>query len=163
MQAPGTSSVMPAGFETLLDRIAAGAREADVFGDVRKEAGRLACDARSSAEPATYRLEWDGGPWVSLVTANRWLSESIEADLMHTGDKLEELLEEEMVELGYDGSSPTFEHFRSEDLLFTFRTPLELGDDIASEEAGTRALAMLLGYEACFRQLGDMDDSGEGD
>ena len=65
--------------------------EADVFGDVEIADGMLRGAARD-AEEAWYRLERIDGLWhVVLVTPNRWLSESIEADLMHTGNPIEEL------------------------------------------------------------------------
>jgi len=149
--------------QTILGAVAERAREAGVFGDVRIEAGRLVCAAQDSAEPAEYRLDWDpaGKPWVSLVTPNRWLSESIEADLLHTGDKLEELIEDELVDLGYEGGPLRVEHFRSDDLLFTFRSPVP---GVAGEESALTRLAStcLLAYEACFRQLGDMS-AGDAD
>ncbi|MBK7405452.1 MAG: hypothetical protein IPJ41_12675 [Phycisphaerales bacterium] len=127
----------------------------NVLRAVAAEAGKA---GEGAAEPAEYRVEHDaqGKLWVSLVTANRWLSESIETDLLHTGDKIEELLDDELVEVGFDAGPLKVEHFRSEDLLFTFRTavPAEHQD-----EAATASLRCLLAYEACFRQLGDM--SGE--
>jgi hypothetical protein len=74
------------------------------------------------------------------------------------GDKLEDLLEEELVELGYHGPRVSFEHYRSEDRLFTFRTPVPGPlERAASEEAAEQTAKLLLGYEACFRNLGDMD------
>ena len=96
--------------------------------------------------------------------ADRWQSESIEAELVHTGDKLDELLEEEMVELGYEGPRPTFEHYRSDDMLFVFRTPVSVSADAMSDlKAVDDVVVVLLGYEACFRQLGDMDAENEED
>ncbi len=141
---------------TLLEQVGANARRAGVFGAVRTEGGRLVCAAAASAEPADYRVsvEPSGRVWVELVTANRWLSESIETDLVHTGDKLNELLDEELADLGWEGSPSTFEHFRSDDLLFTFRSAVP-------EPTAEAVTTWLLAYEQCFRQLGDMDDSGE--
>ena len=138
------------------------ADEAGVFESLETEAGALGCHADGSAEPAEYRVvAEDGKLWVALVTADRWLSESIESELMHTGDKLEELLEEEMVDLGYEGPMPTYEHFRSPEKLFTFRTAVcDASGDYATDQA-ERARLTLLGYEACFRQLGDMSESEE--
>jgi hypothetical protein len=149
---------------TFLEAVAARAREADVFGEVRLSDGRLVCTARDAAEPAEYRLGWDGagGLWVSLVTPNRWLSESIETDLLHTGDKIEELIEDELVDLGHEGGTPRVEHFRSEDMLFTFRTPVQVRGD-GGDEAAHAAATTLLAYEACFRQLGDMSGGDEED
>lgn len=138
------------------------ADEAGVFESVEAGPDTLVCHAQGSAEPAEYRVfAEDGTLWVALVTADRWLSESIESELMHSGDKLEELLEEEMVDLGYNGPMPSYEHFRSPDKLFTFRTKVcDAGPDLTPEHAD-RARLHLMGYEACFRQLGDMSESEE--
>lgn len=138
------------------------AEESGVFASVKAGPDRLVCEADGTGAPAEYRVEFEGSQvWVSLSTKDRWLSESIESDLLHTGDKLGELLEEEMIELGYDGPHPTFEHFRSEALEFVFRTPVRpcgAEPDAACLEA---AVQTLLGYEACFRNLGDMSTSDE--
>lgn len=148
-----------------LDQIIATAKGraegAGVFESVRIEGGCLVCKAQGSAEEAHYRLTPRGSDLiVSLDMADRWQSESIESTLMHTGDKLEELLDEELAELGYEGDEPTYRHFRSDDMLFVFETTVPLaGLDPAS--AGERAAQFLLGYEACFRQLGDMDAADE--
>lgn len=147
----------------LLPDVHARAAEADVFGEITVDGHRLQAVARDAAAPAFYRVDVEGGPaggsgavWVSLVTADRWLSESIEADLMHSGDKLEELIEEELVDLGEDagGGGISFEHFRSDDMLFTFRTKVPGQDP-------ERIARYLLAYEACFRNLGDMSEGEE--
>ncbi|GJM17852.1 MAG: hypothetical protein DHS20C14_00650 [Phycisphaeraceae bacterium] len=140
----------------ILQGVARRAEQSGVFGAVEVQGGRLACAAKASAEPAFYRLSPEGDAlWVELVTPDRWLSGSIEGDLIHTGDKLEELLDEELADLGHDGPVPTYEHFRSEDMLFTFRTRVPQLD----EETAAR---FLLAYEQCFRNLGDMEE-GTGD
>jgi hypothetical protein len=151
----------------LLQEVATLATRAGVFDGVKVDQERLACKAAGSAAPAAYRLDMqDGRLWVSMVTPDRWLSGSIELDLLHTGDKLADLIEEELVELGCP-AKVAFEHFRSEDKLFTFRTVvpvdparLERPDE---RQAAIRTLgAFLLAYEACFRNLGDMK-APEGD
>lgn len=145
----------------LFEGVASRAREAGVFASVRVEGGRLACAARE-VEDAEYRLDWDssGRLWVSLVTPDRWLSGSIEGDLVHTGDKMDELVTDELVELGCDERVEAVEHFRSVDMLFTFRSPVPV-EGKSDADAQSVAAAFLLAYEACFSQLGDM--SGEGD
>lgn len=166
MPQPGsTSSSAPAAFSGLLDTLRARAEEAGVFASCQIINNRLECLADGSAEEAYYRVRWDGGRvWVTLEMSDRWQSESIEADLVHTGDKLDELIEEEMVDLGYEGPRPTFEHFRSDDMLFTFRSPLDVSDEALDSDASAEAAAyLLLGYEACFRQLGDMDEDNAED
>lgn len=150
----------------LLREVAISATSAGVFDGVKVEDGRLSAKAAGSAAPAAYRVEAEGDRlWVSLVMADRWLSGSIELDLIHTGDKLTDLIEEELVELECPGKV-TFEHFRSEERLFTFRTPIPV-DLKALEHPPKRQAALqiitayLLAYEACFRNLGDMSASGE--
>lgn len=148
--------------DELMNTLRIAAEEAGVFESVCIEPGQLVCQADGSAEPAEYRVDvQDGKVWVSLVTDNRWLSESIESELMHTGDKLDELLEEEMADLGYEGPMLPFEHFRSVDKLFTFRTPVCDEAPEYTSKQGDLARLTLLGYEACFRQLGDMSESEE--
>jgi len=150
----------PSSIQTLLAKVREIAERAGVFGGCEVRDGVLVCRAANSAAPASYRVfESQGKMWVSLMMSDRWLSQSIEADLVHTGDKLEELLEEELAELGHTGGSLGFEHFRSEDLLFTFRSPLPA--EVGAE--ASRVATCLLAYEQCFRRLGDMDAGGEED
>lgn len=148
----------------LLERVAEKARASGVFGPVEVRGDRLVCAAKASGAPAAYRVDADAGRlWVSLVTADRWLSGSIELDLVHTGDKLEELLAEELADQDYSGPALGFEHYRSEDKLFTFRSALPV--DAARPDAARDADGVarcLLAYEACFRNLGDMS-AGESD
>jgi hypothetical protein len=142
--------------EGLLEAVARRVRESGKFSDVKAEGGRLTGGARD-VEEAEYRLEFDadGRLWAAIVTPDRWLSESIESDLLNTGDKIEELIQDELIELGVEGDSPAVEHFRSEDLLFTFRSPVPV-EGLGADAARDLGAAYLLAYEACFRQLGDM-------
>ncbi|MAY74046.1 MAG: hypothetical protein CMJ31_04835 [Phycisphaerae bacterium] len=152
-----TAEVDRSGFDSLLEWVKPRAAESGVFEDVRIDGGSLKCAASGSAEPATYRVLHDEGKaWVALEMSDRWQSESIEADLMNSGDSLEELLEEELVDQGYEGSAkPVFEHFRSDDMLFTFRSPIPL-KTTAGDGAAETVSQWLLAYQACFAQLGDM-------
>ncbi len=146
-----------------LQRVGERAESAGVFEGVNVTAQRLECGARGAAEPSFYRVDAEAGRvWVSLVMKDRWLSESVESDLMHTGDSIEELIEEEVVDLGGPRGAVPCEHYRSEDKLFTFRSPVgaEDGLDDAAVERGAR---LLLAYEACFRRLGDMNAAGSED
>lgn len=146
----------------LLETVAQNARKADVFAEVRVEPDRLVCVALGSAEHAEYRLSWDDEKqiWVSLVTKDRWLSESIEAVLMATGDAIEELLEDELVDQGYEGEPLPVSHFRSDDMYFTFQSPIP-NANCSNPDAALVVTQCLLAYEACFGQLGDMAPSGE--
>lgn len=148
-----------------LSTLAKRARDSGVFASVRTEASRLVCEAKESAAPAQYRVDADGDTlWVSLVTSDRWLSESIETDLLHTGDKLDELIAEELAELDYAGPDVGFQHFRSDDKLFTFRSPTHVTPSAAAAgdaSAVDTVATFLLAYEACFRNLGDMQGGDE--
>lgn len=149
----------------LLDHVAEQARGADVFDAVEQRDGAVVAAARGASAPAEYLVRVDeqaGTIWIVLRTADRWLSESIEAELMHTGDKLEELVEDELVELDCP-AKVTFEHFRDDDLQYTFRSPIRLAVGEAADDAAvmTKTTAHLLAYEAAFRELGDMSADDE--
>jgi hypothetical protein len=148
---------MSQGFSEFLEAIAERARGAGVFGPVSVDRGALICAAKNSAEPAEYRIFSDAGKtWIAFVTPNRWLSESIESDLEHTGDHIEELIDEELAELDYKGPPlGACQHFRDDQKLFTFRS-VAPGADAAT------AATCLLAYEACFRRLGDVDAGAAG-
>ena len=149
--------------DRFLNAVRAKAEKAGVFAEVKLDRGMVTCLARDAAEEAWYRVEpaVHGGWCVSLVTPNRWLSESIEADLMHHGDPIEELIEEELVELGHAGESLPVKHFRSDDMLYTFTSPLPIDAANREDDAIQTATTCLLAYEAAFRELGDM--SGDDD
>jgi len=128
------------------------ARDAGVFADVTWTEDRLECTAKASAAPAFFRVDVQrGGACVSLVTPDRWLSQSIEQDLVFTKDKLSDLVDEELAELGFRGPKLAVEHYRSDDKLYTFLT--RVGPKDVAEET---LRAYLLAYEAAFRNLGDM-------
>jgi hypothetical protein len=148
--------------DEFLKGIGAKAEKAGVFGEIKvTRMQTLQCAAKNSAEPAWYRIERTDDKWnVSLVTANRWLSESIEADLMHYGDPIEELIEEELAELGYKGKPLEVKHYRSDDMLYTFRSPMPV-KEADGQKAVDVATQCLLAYEAAFRELGDMSGGDE--
>ena len=144
----------------LYEHVRAGAASADVFASVEIDARGVCCEADGSAEPAYYRVyEEEGDIWIALETDDRWLSGSIEGDLVNTGDKLDDLLEEEVVDLGHHNAVVEFEHFRSPDKVYVFRS--KLSTPLSSPDAGAHALIWLLGYEAVFRELGDMSEDDE--
>jgi len=138
----------------------ANAEEVGVFASVMLQDGVLICKAKGSAEEAFYRLRSKGDAlYISLEMQDRWLSGSIESSLLHSGDPLEELLDEELAELGYTGGQPSYQHFRDDHMMFVFQTRVPL-DGLSQDEVAKTTALFLLGYEACFRQLGDMDEDG---
>ena len=136
------------------------AREADVFDELTiqsdSDGSRLVALARGAAAEAHYSLQRTAGLWeVLMLTKDRWLSESIEAEVMHHGDSLEELIEEELIDLGLDSVEVTMQHYRDDDFRYVFKSP------IRSEATDTEIATWLLGYEAAFKQLGDMTEDQE--
>ena len=149
-----------------MERIADQVRAADVFEHVTVREGEMVCAARDVESDANYRVDFDadaGQFWVGLYTPDRWLSESIEGDLMFRGDKLEELLEDELADQGYSGPTPRIEHFRDSEMRYVFRSPIEPtgGESVDGKRTAETVARLLLAYEATFRQLGDMSPSDE--
>ncbi len=144
---------------TIFTAAAKGAEAADVFDQVIVEDNRLRCVARGSAEPAEYRIDLiEGELWASLSTEDRWLSGSIEGDLMNSGDDLAAVIEEELVDQGCDNPSVTFEHFRDTEMRYTFRSKMAISPSGDEQEVAAECTRWLLGYEAAFRELGDMTE-----
>ena len=130
-----------------------------VFQDMQVSDGILSCTAPHAPADAEYRLLFLEDTWqVLLVTPDRWLSQSIEADLMFTGENIEELLAEELDAVEYRGAPPRIHHYRSEDMLYTFRSPIDISMADAAGAAEIAALH-LLAYEETFRDLGDMGET----
>lgn len=134
--------------------------DAGVFENVQRTDAGLRCDAQHVEEECYYAatVEDDGSLWVGWYTPDRWLSESVEADLVHTGDKIDELLEEELVDLGLS-LKLKLEHFRNRDKVFVFRGKLDLPGD--QTEATSTLVKALLAFQACFLELGDMSGDDE--
>ncbi|MEX0876570.1 MAG: hypothetical protein WD114_03840 [Phycisphaerales bacterium] len=146
--------------QRLYEHVRQGAEEADVFASVEVDARGVCCEAKGSAEPAFYRVFFEEGDvWVSLETEDRWLSGSIEADLVNTGDKLDELIEEEIVDLGHHDAVVEFDHLRTPDKMYVFKS--KVSTPLSDPKAAEHALIWLLGYEATFCELGDMSEDDE--
>ncbi len=138
----------------LLSALAQQAQACDVFASISTTSDTLVASARPGEVSAHYYVQITGSheAQVGLRSADRWVSESIEADLMHTGDSLDELLEDELVDLG-NPLQLTVEHYRDDNKLYTFCSKVSWSDDV---QAVALLLAVLRAYEATFRQLGDL-------
>ena len=141
----------------LLHTVRSDTEQRGVFRSIEVLPDRLRCHAKDCPEPAWYELATVGsGLLVRFATPDRWLSESIESDLMHFGDPIEELVEEELAELGWRGKVPPIKHFRDDDKLYTFENPVPTAD-------AATAAKFLFAYEAAFRALGDVGGEDEDD
>ncbi|QDU72569.1 hypothetical protein [Mucisphaera calidilacus] len=121
------------------------------FAEVSATADALTCLADGPEDEAWYiaHTEKTGVMTLGWYTSDRWLSESIEADLMHTGDDLGELFDEELEERDVRHKFH-FEHFRDDEKRYVFRVTCP---EFASDDEFVRTI---LALEACFRELGDM-------
>lgn len=151
--------------QALLDAVAERARQSELFESVEVAAGLVRGHAKVVESDCWYQV----GPletvdntsrfWVGIHTPDRWLSGSIEADLLNLGDKYEDLLEEELVEQGWSGNARLpVEHFRDDDKVFVFRSPVEIDADQALDDPALaeRLAQAMFAYESAFRELGDM-------
>ncbi len=148
----------------LMQAVAGLAEARGCFGAVRATESMVECRAKQCPDEAAYRLAIeDGRLYVSWLSVDRYLSQSIEADLMWTGDDLDELFAEELADLGWSGGAlGGVEHYRSGEKMFTFRSAVPLDPERLDPARDAPALVnCLLAYEAVFSQLGDMKDDDE--
>lgn len=144
------------------DAVRRRAESAGVFAGVEAAEDGVVCRAKESAADAEYLVVESGGRvWIMLRTPDRWLSQSIEQDLVHTGDKMEDLVEEELADQGYEGVCGKVEHFRDDEKRFVFRTAAPLRENATAHEVAAVAGVFLLAFEAAFRSLGDMEGGDE--
>jgi len=149
-----------------LAAVASEARASKLFGAVTIDGECLSCAAPSSAAPAFYEVRPEGTQlWVALVTEDRYLSQSIEQDLIHSGDKLGDLLSDELIDVEHPNPiAPKVEHFRDAKKRFTFRSAVPAADLAAGPaEAARRLWLTLRAYEACFSPLGGMREAAGDD
>ncbi|MCE2968061.1 MAG: hypothetical protein ACK55O_02340 [Phycisphaerales bacterium] len=147
-----------------LSALRSAAERAKVFGEITLSPRMLSCAAPASAAPAEYRIELESdGLWLSLKTPDRYLSQSIEQDLVHTGDKIHDLICDELIDVGHPDPRPyPVEHFRDTAKLFTFRTRLNIDLGVPpSDHTVDATFKHLLAFEAAFSHLGDMTSDGD--
>jgi hypothetical protein len=153
---------MGIGLETLFKEIRLRAEAAGCFGSVSSSHGWLCIIAKGAAEHAEYRLGVENQKfWIALVTPDRWLSESVESDLVDNGDDAAELIDEEARSRGYKSDVLTVAHFRDDKKMYTFRTPIPIsvfpdGDVKGSPANIDTAFTILMSYQEVFSELGDM-------
>ena len=132
------------------------------FASVEATDAAVRCRARDVESEAFYVLtRSERGLVVRFETPDRWLSESVEAELYHASDSLDELLEETLDDMDWPvDAAPvgTFRHYRSEDLTYVFEHDVPDHGDPART-----ACTWLLAYEATFHELGDVAGGDEED
>lgn len=144
----------------ILEQLALLAADRGVFGEVKVEGARLICRAKASAAPAEYCVEPAGDGWkVSLGTQDRWLSESIESQLVESRDSMEDLLTDELKDLDWKEPAPAVRHFRDDQRRYVFECVLARRGDHGGDLAQVRTF--LLAFEGAFSQLGDMSSGSD--
>ncbi len=157
-----TPAVAPSMTAAFLSTVADQARASGAFAEVALEGTRARCVDPVQPDASYCIALEDARLWVSWVSPNRYLSQSIEAEVRWTGDDIDELIDEEVAAQGWTGKPVgRFQHFRSEDKLFTFRSELPLNAADAGERHASEAVKFLLAYQAAFRNLGDMKPDEE--
>ena len=146
--------------EETLRALASIASASGRFASVAQCASGLTCQARCAAS-AHYALERRGSEWViRLATPDRWLSESIESELVESRDSMEELLLEELKDRDWAEPPVAVKHFRDDLKQYVFEAALMSSPSPATDR--TRLATLFLSFEAMFAQLGDMAE-GAGD
>ncbi len=157
------NSDVPAEVARLFGEVARSAQRSGAFAVVTTEAAGVSC--RDPIQPeACFRIEADGTRlFVAWASPDRYLSQSIEAELSWTGDDLDELIDEEVQARGWAGAPlGRVEHFRSEQRQFTFRSLIPHSAEAPIRKETAEALfECLLAYQAAFRHLGDMKGGDE--
>lgn len=152
-----------------IDSVVAEANGSDFFESVAKadegkpELVLVIAVAKDTPEPVFYRLEvLEGDLAVSWCSPDRYISQSIETDVLWTGDDLDDLIDEELVDLGWNrGRLKPLKHYRNDEMLFVFISRLPIpADKVTPSDAKDIALA-LMAYEHAFRELGDMASEEE--
>lgn len=134
------------------------------FDAVAIEGDMLVAHASDAPDGAYYRIEPGAdGVYVTWVSADRYLSQSIEQDLVFSGDDLDDMIDEELADTGYEGPRlAPMQHYRNDEKLFIFRSRTPIDAQPADPDAAGASLArFLLAYEAAIRQLGDMSPDEE--
>ena len=154
------SDALTTGQRAALGAAVASLRESGLFGEIELKAGGLWAHHPGEAE-AAYRIELGQGNEVaaSWSTPDRYLSQSIEAELMWTRDDLDDMLDEELSDLGWSaGRLKPLKHYRDEREQFVFRTTLPMRADELIAAHGDDLARCILAFERVFSELGDMKD-----
>lgn len=150
--------------ETVIEAVVNELESAGVFECVRKagdeepEQVLIVATAKDTPEPVYYRLERAGDQIaVGWYSPDRYLSQSIETDILWTGDDLDDLIDEELVDLGWNrGRLNPLKHFRNDEMLFTFVSETPIEANTVTENDAKDLARVMLAYEIAFRELGDM-------
>ena len=164
-------------FSQLIDAVASDAEALDLFESVETREDRVICYADGPESPAWYAIRFDhvvaAGAYdegeeveasvtLSWNSKDRYLSQSIESDLVYTGDDLDDMLDEELVDLGWSrGRLDPFKHYRDEEETFVFVFCLPLKQSKLTPNDAADLVKCLQAADLVFSELGDMAEDDE--
>ncbi|HBS29258.1 MAG TPA: hypothetical protein DEB06_07360, partial [Phycisphaerales bacterium] len=123
---PHASQGVTPDIEGLMEQAGALARASGAFAAVTVHPTRVDCTDPVQPE-ALFRFALDAGALtVNWVSADRYLSQSIEAELRWTRESIDDLMDEELADRGFDGSASRMTHFRDAEKCFVFRWELPI-------------------------------------
>ncbi|GAB4515536.1 MAG: hypothetical protein Tsb0013_20120 [Phycisphaerales bacterium] len=158
------TTAIPANAHAFLDEALTHCAAHPRFDRAERVGDIVTCHATDTPDEAQFCIEVDHeGVWLTWASTDRYLSQSIEAELMFTGDDLDDMVDEEIVDTGWDlGKLTPNTHYRDNDMRFVFRwkTPIDPGAIDAKHHAEPFAKA-LAGVVEAFAELGDMSEDDE--
>ncbi len=158
------SDALTTGQRAALTAAALSLRAMGAFGAVELRPPGLWARARDAEAEAWYRIEIAGENLTACwCTPDRYLSQSIEAELTWTHDDLDDMLDEELDDVGWNcGKLTPLKHYRDDEQLFVFRAELPIDRNELNAGHGEALAKCLLGFNQVFQELGDMQgDAGE--
>lgn len=158
------TTTIPANATAFLDALIEPLKAHPLFDAARRDADSAIAHATDTPEDAHFCVEVDSeGIWLTWASTDRYLSQSIEADLMFTGDDLDDMIDEEMVDAGWDlGKLSPSTHYRDDHMRFVFRCKAPIKPDAIDAQSHAEPFANgLAGFATAFAELGDMSEGDE--
>ncbi len=155
------TTTIPANASAFLDELATRLKAHDRFDSAERKGHLVTAHATGTPEEAQFCVEVDdAGVWFTWATENRYLSQSIEASLMFSGDDLDDMVDEEIVDTGWNlGKLVPNTHCRDEDMRFVFRWKTPIGPKaIDAKDHAPHFANALAGVVEAFVELGDMSE-----
>lgn len=152
-------TALPANAEAFLHDITSALEAHDRFDRATRHGARVEAHATATPDEALFCVEIDDeGVWLAWASEDRYLSQSIEAELVFTGDDLDDMIDEEIVDAGWDlGKLAPNAHFRDDERRFVFRCKAPVDAETLDPKTHAPAFASALaGMVEAFAELGDM-------
>ena len=160
------TTAIPANADAFLNEALKLCQAHERFDTAQRVGDLVTCHAHGTVDEAQFCIEVDDdGVWLTWASLDRYLSQSIEAELMFTGDDLDDMVDEEIVDAGWElGKLAPNAHHRDEDMRFVFRWKTAITPDTVDAGAHAEPFAKALaGMVEAFAELGDMAPEDDDD